>query len=211
MKQKTFYHIILDQSGSMQDCLIPTLSGYNEQLQVIRSLQQRFPEQEIRLGLTRFNQEVMHSYFAQHPDRVTELNQAIYRPDGCTALYDAIGQTVRKLQEQILSERIAGMAAVVVVIITDGYENASRRYSATQIKGLIKELESTGTWTFSYLGATLDAVQIATALNIQQQNSMCFEKASIMGAFDLLGASMDGFLEKRSTGKNTSGFLKPRD
>lgn len=211
MRQKTFYHIILDQSGSMQDCLQPTISGFNEQLQVIRSLQQRFPEQEIRVGLTRFNQEVMHTYFAQPPGHVTELNQNIYSPNGCTALYDAIGLTVQKLNERIELELIADLATAVVVVITDGYENSSRHFNLTQTKSMIQELEASGKWTFSYLGATLDAVEIASSLNIKQHNSMFFEKSNIKQTFDKLGSSMDGYLKRRREGKHSQGFLNPED
>src|SRR4051812_37830397 len=110
MKKKTCYHIILDQSGSMQDCLSATISGFNEQLQVIRSLQIRFPEQEIRVGLTRFNEEVMHTYDNLQPDRTNELSPALYEPNGSTALLDAMGFTVRRIREQIQLELNSGMA-----------------------------------------------------------------------------------------------------
>lgn len=211
MKKKTYYHIILDQSGSMQDCIQPTISGFNEQLQLIRSLQERFPEQEVLVGLTRFNDRVLHTYFAQHPNRVTELNQDIYRPGGFTALYDAIGMTTGKLNDQIGKELAGDIATVVVVIITDGYENASRHFKWRQIKGMIKELEATGKWTFSYLGATPDAVEIAESLNIQNQNSMYFDKSSIKDCIADLGDSMDVYLQEKKKGKNPTQFLKTKD
>jgi hypothetical protein len=209
MNKKTYYHIILDQSGSMQDCLQSTISGFNEQLQVIKSLQKRFPEQEVRVGLTRFNQEVMHTYFAQLPDEVSELSREIYNPSGSTALYDAIGMTTRKLNENIGTELISDIATAVVVIITDGYENSSRQFDLAQIKSMIRELEATGKWTFSYLGATLDAVRIAANLNIQHQNSISFDKCSMLDTFNILGESMDNYLKEKREGKNPNKFLKP--
>ena len=211
MKQKTYYHIILDQSGSMQDCIQSTISGFNEQLQVIMSLQERFPEQEIRVGLTRFNHEVMPSYFGLRPEQSRELNRNTYRPDGSTALYDAIGMTTRELNKSIGDELAAGLATVVVVIITDGYENASRYFNLAQIQSTIKELETTAKWTFSYLGATLDAEQIAVAMNIKKQNSMYFEKTSMKSTFSKLGKSMDVYLESKKEGKNPTQFLNSED
>jgi hypothetical protein len=210
MKKKTYYHIILDQSGSMQDILKPTISGFNEQLQMIRNLQQRFPEQEILLGLTRFNDEVMHTYSAQNPQLVADMTKALYRPSGCTALFDAIGESIFTLQESLRAELVSEDAAVVVVILTDGYENASRRFTLYQIQGLIKELEATGKWTFSYLGATLDAVEIARSMNIKQHNSMSFHKSAIMDTFGSLNESMDAFLLHRRKGESPFGFLKPK-
>ena len=211
MKQKTFYHIILDQSGSMRSCLLPTIAGFNEQLQVIQSLQQRYPEQEIRVGLTCFNQSVMHAYSVQHPEMVTQLNEAIYKPNGSTALYDAIGLTIQRLQYEIGRELVREEAAVVVVIITDGYENASRSFHQSQISTTIKELESTGKWTFSYIGATVDAVKIATSLHIREQNSMHFHKESIKETFIKLGFSMDGYIKKRGGGERPTEFLNWED
>jgi hypothetical protein len=211
MKQKTYYHIILDQSGSMQNCIQPTISGFNEQLQVIKSLQERFPEQEIRVGLTRFNHEVMHSYFGLIAEQSAELNRHTYCPGGTTALYDAIGMTTRELQKIIGAELDDNIATAVVVIITDGYENASRHFNLAQIQSSIAELEATGKWTFSYLGATLDAAQIASSMNIKRQNSMYFEKASMKRTFEKLGESMDVYLECKKVGKNPTEFLNSKD
>src|SRR5215831_15785408 len=148
MKKKTFYHIVLDQSGSMAGCRQSTIASFNEQLQKIKSLQEHYPEQEIFTGLTRFNQEVMYDHFAQHADLVSELNFEMYRPDGMTALYDAIGLTVIKLQGKIEKELMDDTSTVVVVIITDGHENSSRYFELFRIKNMIKELEATGKWTF---------------------------------------------------------------
>jgi hypothetical protein len=211
MKQKTYYHIILDQSGSMQDCIQPTISGFNEQLQVIKSLQERFPEQEIRIGLTRFNHEVMHSYFGLLAEQSTELNRHTYRPDGSTALYDAIGMVTTELNKIIGSELNGDVATAVIVIITDGYENSSRHFDLIRIQSTIKELEATGKWTFSYLGATLDAKQVAHSMNIKSQNSMHFDKISMKRTFDTLGESMNCYLEIKKAGEIPIQFLNPED
>ncbi|RYG01998.1 MAG: VWA domain-containing protein, partial [Chitinophagaceae bacterium] len=162
MKKKTYYHIILDQSGSMQDCIDPTISGFNEQVQVVRSLQQRYPEQEIRIGLTCFNDDVNIVSFARPVNEQRQLNRETYRPDGSTALYDAIGQTVLKIKDSIGNGALQSQddVSMIVVILTDGYENASKLFNRQGIGNLIRELEATGKWTFTYLGATIDAQEI---------------------------------------------------
>lgn len=208
MKQKTYYHIILDQSGSMADCIGPTISGFNEQLQLVRSLGQQHTDQEIRFGLTRFNHEVMHTYFAADPASVKELTTKIYQPNGTTALLDAIGTTVTRLQTDLYDELALGIATVVIVILTDGYENASVEYTQPVIPSMIKSLEATGKWTFSYLGATLDAVNIAKGLNIKGHNAMAYDKAQTGGTFNRLSRSMNSYMEKRSTGGDLSKFLE---
>jgi hypothetical protein len=60
--KKTYYLLILDQSGSMADCAVPTINGFNEQVQMIANLQNRFPNQEFYVSLTIFNDQVEHRY-----------------------------------------------------------------------------------------------------------------------------------------------------
>ena len=57
-KQRTIYHLIVDRSGSMSDCIEATINGYNEQLNRIRAMQTEFPDQDIRMGLTMFNTHI---------------------------------------------------------------------------------------------------------------------------------------------------------
>lgn len=208
MKKKTYYHIILDQSGSMQDCITPTISGFNEQVQLVQSLQNRFPEQELYMGLTRFNNEVMHTAFAQSPFQIPNLTNNTYQPSGTTALYDAIGSVIHQLSTHLLQELKDANNTVVVVIITDGYENASTSFNHKMISSMIKELEAAGQWTFSYIGATLDAEQLAETLNIKHNNSMSFEKSSIRSTYSSLGESLANYVTNKQAGKNLSNFLK---
>ena len=208
MPKKTYYHIILDQSGSMQDCIAPTISGFNEQLQVVQSMEERFPEQEVTIGLTRFNNEIMDTYTAQKPAVAQPLDRQVYVPHGGTALLDAIGKTVLKLQERTAADMQRGEATVVVVILTDGYENASRLFTLPGIRQLIKELEETGKWTFSFLGATLNAMKAARDLNIKAQNSMSFSKSNIKEVFDTLGSSLNDYMEEKKLNRDPKSFLK---
>jgi hypothetical protein len=207
MKKKTYYHLILDQSGSMQDCISETISGYNEQMQLLRSLKDRYPDQEIRVGLTRFNSEVLPSFQNADPQSVKDLDNTLYKPEGMTALYDAIGSSVYELNLQVGEELRAGIATVVVVILTDGHENVSKRYNHAAIQSMIKELEASGKWTFSYIGATLDAVEVAKGLNIKGGNSMSFEKRDMNKAYGRISSSMNAYMQKRATGKDLSQFL----
>jgi uncharacterized protein YegL len=208
MQKNIYYHIILDKSGSMQDCIHPTITGYNEQLQVIQSLQHRNPELEIRVGLTQFNNEVEQCYYAQPPINVGFINQKQYVPSGMTALLDAIGTTVLKIRDDLAEELAHGDSTVIIVILTDGYENASRLFNQQGIKNLIRELEATGKWTFTYLGATIDAVQVAEQLNIKKENSMAFDKSQMFNSFKIVTNSLEGYVEHRKKGANLGNFLK---
>jgi hypothetical protein len=206
-KKKTYYQLILDRSGSMADCIQPTVSGYNEQLQVLKSLERRFPEQQIQVRLTMFNHEVDHVFSAAFPHSVPELSREKFIPDGSTALYDAVGEAVIALKSQIQHELEAGLATVVVVILTDGYENASKIFDLARISALINELQNTGKWTFSYIGATLDAVKVAAEMHIKSENSMSFEKSNMRDVFKEVDESLIKYMNTKRGGKDPSTFL----
>ena len=85
-----------------------------------------------------------------------------------------------------------------MVILTDGYENASRRYTLKNVKDMVEEREDSGTWTFSFLGATLDAVDVAEQMSIRRENSISFEKREMKGeVWDRLDTSMRGYFDRK--------------
>ncbi len=174
-KSKTFYHIILDQSGSMSDCVNQTLKGLADQRKEILAIANEFPGQEIRVGLTVFDHNIELKYSNLSVTELSRMNSFHYKPNGQTALLDAIGMSVAATQRLMVNE---GDSAVII-ILTDGYENASKEYSHKQIKELIQAKEETGRWSFTYLGATLDAVEIARSMNIKAENSFAFEKKNM--------------------------------
>lgn len=174
-KSTTFYHIILDQSGSMSDCVNQTLSGLENQRKEILALANEFPEQKIRVGLTVFDHNINIKYRNLSVTELSKMDGFEYRPNGQTALLDAIGMSVADTQRLMGNEK----DAAVMIILTDGYENASKEYSHKQIKELIQDKEATGKWSFTYLGATLDAVEIAKSMNIKEENSFSFEKKNM--------------------------------
>lgn len=207
MEKKTIYHIILDQSGSMGDCIQSTISGFNEQLQKIEKMALEFPEQKILVGLTRFNSVVIPTAFAQPVHTIKPLTTDSYIPNGSTALLDAIGTTCLRIENEF-TEDLKNDTTVIIAILTDGYENSSRRFSSRVVRNLIKELEGTGKWTFTYLGATIDAVETASALNIQKQNSRSIKKEDIDQSFFVLSNSLMSYMQERRKGSNPQHFLK---
>jgi len=206
-KQRTIYHLIVDRSGSMTSCIDETIKGYNEQLNRIRNMQQEFPEQDIRMGLTLFNSEVDMQAVAQNLNYTTTLSRENYVPSGCTSLYDAIGQTVLHLEETYARQSDLP-ATFVIVVLTDGYENSSRFFNLQQIRSLIQRLEATEKWTFSFIGATLDAVEVAQTMAIKANNSYSFEKKSMKAeVWDKLSESMHIYFDKKSRGENLSDLF----
>ena len=225
---KTYYLLILDKSGSMSSIANETVTGFNEQVQMIKSLQEKYPEQQIYVSLTTFNHIVDFDLLRKKPEKLKQMqtssgdqpyNQTsklnhqeesiLYKPEGMTALYDAIGMSVKKLRKKVKHELKNNKASVVVVILTDGHENSSREYSYDDIKKLIGKLEKHNNWTFSYLGATPDAVNIAKSLNIDKDNALYFNMDKMDDVMeDLLPESMDDYLASKQNGSIKKKYFK---
>jgi Mg-chelatase subunit ChlD len=146
---KTEILVITDRSGSMSSIANDVIGGYNRFLQ-----DQKAQPGEARLTYAQFDDryEVVHA--ARPISEVSELDSRTFVPRGMTALFDAIGRTLNEQGERIAREKWAEL--VVVCIITDGQENASREYSKTRIQEMVKHAESNG-WQFLFLAANQDA------------------------------------------------------
>jgi hypothetical protein len=202
-KQKTIYHFVLDQSGSMSDCVDATLSGLESQNKKIKAIAQEFPDQDIRVGLTVFSNEVDIRFANLPADQLPSVNQINYRPSGGTALLDGIGLSINKVDQFLEHE---GDTAIIV-ILTDGYENVSKFFSFAQIQELIKTKEASGQYSFSFLGATLDAVEMAEKMNIRRENSAAFTKDDMQDAvFNRVANSMVNYLERKGKGDDLRRF-----
>jgi len=199
---KTYYLLILDRSGSMESSADMAISSFNEQLQLIRRINKKYDDQQLLVSFTIFNDEVSLLTDREDPEKIEELSRKTYRPDGMTALHDAIGISVTKLDQQIRGEIKAEKASAVVVIITDGYENASMAFDGQAISSMIKEYESTGQWSFSYIGATPDALEIAERMNIQKDKAIRLSGKNFNIAFEEVNESIDSYIsEKRRDGR----------
>jgi hypothetical protein len=162
---------ILDRSGSMNSCRDQAINGFNEYL---GNLKRDSPE--VLFALTLFWTEVAGDLTERAVCNVPELTAATYRPDGMTALYDAIGRTVRGIERTI-----SPADSVVVVIFTDGRENASQEYSRESVFALIDQKQKAGNWTFVYLGANQDAWSNASGLGIPVGNAMNYDTGQTHG------------------------------
>ncbi len=162
--------IIIDESGSMHSIRKEAIDSVNETVQTIRAAQKKHRSQEHFVTLVTFNDDVKTVYECVPVDKVMEMTSETYRPDCCTALYDAMGMSLNALRKKV----DAG-DKVLVTIVTDGYENSSREYSGKAIKTLVDELKSKG-WVFAYIGANQDVEAVAATISIT--NVMNFEATS---------------------------------
>lgn len=173
-KTKVFNVIILDKSGSMQCIREAAISGFNETLNGIKKAQEKFGDtQKHFVTLVAFCGCEKKVIFDKAPaDEAQPLTDKDYVPCCCTPLYDAMGFTLSSMRKDIEK---AGDAVVVVTVITDGLENASREYSGAAVKKLVEELKGEG-WTFTYMGANQNSSEVAFNLSIR--NSRDFDYSS---------------------------------
>lgn len=177
----------------------------------IREVAGRFPDHELITSLTIFNNNVTRVWNRLLPGQLRGLTFFDYTPTGTTAMLDAVGEVISDMQRVTEPESLEIGATVVVVIITDGHENSSRTWSHEQVSSLIRELEKTGRWVFSYLGTTIDAVEIASGLNIRKENSMYFDIKDTFLMYNDLGVSLSSYVEKKESGSISVDFLGDSD
>lgn len=157
---KTYLCFILDKSGSMGIQTDRAISGFNEFL-----AEQKKVKGKASLSLTLFDTTV-HNLYADVPlESASELTRITYQPSGYTALYDAIGTTIKTIEN-----KIGPKDRVIVAIFTDGQENSSWEYYAGNVRKLITEKEAQGNWTFAFMGVDKDAWIVGGNLGIQQGN-----------------------------------------
>ncbi|MBK6611112.1 MAG: VWA domain-containing protein [Sphingobacteriales bacterium] len=173
MEKKHQVHnlIILDESGSMESIKTAIIQGFNELVQTIQGIEKQFPEQEHFISFVSFNglgQKLLH--FIDPASKLKQIDDKTYKPNASTPLFDAMGFSINKLKQSLQGQTDFN---VLVTILTDGEENASKEFSGNDIKKLVEELKQ-NRWTFTYIGTDHDVEKIAISLSIN--NTMLFEK-----------------------------------
>ena len=198
--KKTIYHFIIDKSGSMSGMEQQAVSGFNTQLATLQELKQTYPDQEFKVSLTYFNHHVQDIILNGSVDQILPMDPRTFDPGGSTALLDAIGKSIYQLKSDFETELKKDEATVVMVIITDGAENASRLYTYHEVARIIKELDETGKLTFSFLGADLDAIHTSQMLNIRKENVISFSKSNYSGMMNDVSISIRTYAQSKSHG-----------
>ena len=206
MKKKHQVHnlIILDESGSMDSIRETTIQGFNEIVQTVKGIEKEHPDQEHFISFISFNGlgTKLHN-FKDPVGKLNELNTKTYHPDASTPLFDAMGFGLTKLKQELANQT---HYHVLVTILTDGEENASREFSGKAIKKLVEELKMTG-WTFTYIGTDHDVEKFAMTLSIT--NTMHFSKndSDMQFMFDMEKSARKSYSKKIDRNEDTQeGF-----
>ncbi len=193
---------ILDKSGSMGGQEENTISSFNEYLE--KEGKNKY-KTYISTILFSNNYTILHD--REDVSKVKKLTEKDYYVEGCTALYDALGNTINNMRAKDTDK-------VLFIIITDGYENASKEYKKEDIKKLIKENSN---YEFIYIGADIDSYAAGNEIGIKRTNIANFKKDrkgtaklfKAVGCFE--GAMMGDQMVKACWKKELDEYMKGND
>ena len=187
---------ILDRSGSMGGLEKDTIGGFNSMLRKQKEL-----EGECRLTTILFDNNIKLLHDRVDIQAVEPITEKDYYVCGSTALYDAMGMAMAKVTN---AQKHTGEAYradhVLFVVITDGYENSSKEYTADDIKTILNRHKKQDGWEFIYLGANVDAKVEAEEIGIDKKmaQNYCADEDGIALNLDVMDKTVEAF---RSCGR----------
>lgn len=191
---------ILDKSGSMAGLESDTIGGFN----ALAKKQAKEPGQ-VRLTTILFNNNIELLHDRIPLAGISPLTERDYEVGGSTALLDAIGAAIQKIgnaQKRTSESERAGK--VMVVITTDGMENASREFTYEKIKAMIARQKQQFSWEFIFLGANIDAVETASKFGIAEEFAAEYHSDSIGTElnFNVLNEAVSSFRKEQKLNRS---------
>ena len=188
--------LILDKSGSMSGLESDTIGGFNAMIEKQKAL-----AVPVRVTTVLFNDEVDMLYERKDIHFVKPLTAKEYEVGGTTALLDAVGATLLRMEQRGVSEREG--TKVIFVIITDGMENASTEFTKPKVKQLISDKQEKAGWEFIYLGANIDAVEEADAIGVKKANAVTYRntESGVRANYDAVSAFVEETAEPSTAEK----------
>jgi Mg-chelatase subunit ChlD len=193
-KKRVYAHIIIDGSGSMSVNRDNTRKAINEYISSLRAEKDVSARLSLSLFRTDSHDQMLLTDLRDNvkvKDPGAELTEKEYEPYGATPLNDAIAKVVHQIDSQTRREG----EKVVLVIMTDGEENASKEHSKEAIKALLDNRRNSKDWLVVYLGADHDAFASAAKYGVGYAQTMSFDK---------MGAGHTHAM--RATARNTAAY-----
>lgn len=183
---------ILDRSGSMCGLEADTVGGFNAMIEKQKKLDGR-----VYVTTVLFDSTVEMLHDRSDIEKIEPMREEDFTVGGCTALVDAIGSTIRHIAKVHKYARAEDVPErTVFVITTDGMENASRRYTAQEVRRMIEKEERKYGWEFLFLGANIDAVETAGNFGIRRERAVNY-RATRKGTEKMYGCVSDAVISMR--------------
>ena len=198
--EKTHIICVLDRSGSMSGMMKDSIGGFNTFLQ-----QQRELPDEATITVALFDDKYELLYDNVDIKEVRDITDKEWFPRGTTALYDAIGKTINNDKALIKKMKKKDRPnKVLVCVVTDGYENASKEFNLDNIKTLISDCEKDD-WNFIYLAANQDAFDVGQGFGISGSNTYTYT-ATVDGVANMSATLNDATVMYRSMSTTDANF-----
>ena len=147
---------VLDMSGSMAPLAADTIGGFNAYME-----EMKLQNMEVRVTLVLFNTKSKTVYSHVAAKKVKPLTNKQYKPADGTALRDALGDAILNMRKHVGSQKEDQKPGFVSFFIqTDGEENSSTRFSASELKKMITQAQDEEKWNFVFAGANIDAFSV---------------------------------------------------
>ena len=188
-KNSTEIVFILDRSGSMRGLEADTIGGFNAMLD-----ENRKKNGKAIVSLIFFNEKRSKIRWRDSISEIQPLSNEDYFAAGNTALLDALGMTVEEIEKAQKSQKPAN---TLFIIMTDGYENASFRFTYNDIHRIIKEKQDKRKWEFMFVGANIDAGETAVNLGISKEMAVDYlaDEEGTKESFACFGRAIDSLCE----------------
>lgn len=159
---------ILDRSGSMSGLEGDTIGGFNSLIE-----KQKKQDGECFVTTVLFDNELETIHDREELSEIKPMTEDDYTVLGCTALIDAIGSTIEHIERIHKYARAEDVPEhTMFVIMTDGMENSSRKYSSKKVKKMIERRKEADSWEFLFIGANIDAVETAADFGIGRERAV---------------------------------------
>jgi len=179
---------ILDRSGSMAGLESDTIGGFNAMIE-----KQKKQDGLCWVSTVLFANESKVIHDRVRLEDVRPMTEDDYTVGGCTALIDAIGDAIHHISNVHKYAREEDVPAhTVFVITTDGMENASRKFSAAEVRRQIKRIQEEKGWEFLFIGANIDAVETARHFGIAEDRAVNYhaDKKGTRVVYECVGKAL---------------------
>ncbi len=179
---------ILDRSGSMGGLESDTIGGFNSLIE-----KQKKETGECLVSTVLFDNETEVIHDRVKLSEIKPLTDREYYVRGCTALIDAIGGAIKHIGNVHKYARPEDVPEhTMFVITTDGYENASRKYSSDEVKKMIGRQKEKYGWEFLFIGANIDSVETAKSYGISEERAVNYhaDKAGTAVIYETLSETV---------------------
>lgn len=185
---------ILDRSGSMSGLEKDTIGGFNSLIE-----KQKKQNGKCYVSTVLFDHETQVIHDRVELADIKPMTEEDYFVRGCTALIDAIGGAIHHIKNiHKYARREDVPEHTMFVIITDGYENASKKYSSNQVKKMIEHEKEQYGWEFLFIGANIDAVETAKHFGINEDRAVNYH-ADELGTEVVYDTISDAFCNLRAS------------